>query len=248
VRTLLRDVVEILLGMNGILLRRLSALRLGSTVLRLGAIALLVGLYYALLAPRPRLSWAIVFFGLATLVHYVALFGLFARGPWESWAQALIRRHGEEEGFARGEALLALVFCLNGLSTGYVCSVPGGLDFLPRPLVIVLGVGLFAVGLTVKVWATRIVSLDTYYYRDMFLGRPVGDFKAAGPYRVFQNPMYGVGHLHAYGLALVAGSLPGLVAVACNQACIWAFYFLVEAPHVHQLYVAPKRGLPVTGE
>lgn len=240
-RKLARDVVEILLGMNGIILRRL-------TVLRLGAIGLFVGLHYALLAPRPRLWWAIAFFGLATLVHYVLLFGLFARGPRESWAQALVRRYGEEGGFARGEALLALVFCLNGLSTGYICSVTGGLELVPRPLTLALGVVLCAFGLTVKVWATRIVSLDTYYYRDMFLGRPVGEFKAEGPYRVFQNPMYGVGHLHAYGLALVAGSLPGLLAVAFNQACIWAFYFLVEAPHVYDIYIAPKRRLPATGE
>jgi len=240
-RAFVRDVVEILLGMNGIILRRLTALRLGS-------IALLVGLHYALLAPRPRFWWAIAFFAAATVIHYVLLFGMFARGPRENWAQALIRRYGEEGGFARGEALLALVFCLNGLSTGYICSVTGGLEFVPRPLAIGLGVILFAFGVTVKVWATRIVSLDTYYYRDMFLGRPVGGFKAAGPYRVFQNPMYGVGHLHAYGLALVAGSLPGLIAVAFNQACIWAFYFLVEAPHVYEIYIAPKRGLPATGD
>ena len=234
----LREVIEILLGMNGILLRRLSLLRLRASVLRLGTIAIPIALYCALLAPVPRLTWAVAFFGFATLVHYVLLFGLFARGPWESWAQALIRKHGEEEGFARGEALLAVVFCLNGLSTGYMCSVGGGLEFVPRPLALALGAVLFAIGLGTKVWATRIVSLDTYYYRDMFLGRQLGDFKAEGPYRVFRNPMYGIGHLHGYGLAIATGSLPGLLAVALNQACIWAFYALVEAPHVSQVYVS----------
>jgi protein-S-isoprenylcysteine O-methyltransferase Ste14 len=86
------------------------------------------------------------------------------------------------------------------------------------------------------VWATDIVGIDTYYYRDLFLRRPVGEFRVAGPYKVFRNPMYGVGHLHGYGSALVSASLLGLVLVAINQTCVWMFYWTVEKPHIEAVY------------
>ena len=46
--------------------------------------------------------------------------------------------------------------------------------------------------------------------------------------------MYGVGHLHGYGSALVAASLLGLVLVAINQACV-DFYWTVK-PHINAVY------------
>jgi hypothetical protein len=48
--------------------------------------------------------------------------------------------------------------------------------------------------------------------------------------------MYGVGHLHGYGSALVSASLLGLVLVAINQACVWLFYWTVEKPHIEAVY------------
>jgi hypothetical protein len=48
--------------------------------------------------------------------------------------------------------------------------------------------------------------------------------------------MYGVGHLHGYGSALLAGSLMGLVMVALNQACVWLFYWTIERPFVAEMY------------
>src|SRR5437879_10511727 len=53
----------------------------------------------------------------------------------------------------------------------------------------------------------------------------------AGPYRFFKNPMYTVGYLQVYGLALLAGSLPGLAAALFDQAAILTFYRAVEKPH-----------------
>jgi hypothetical protein len=48
--------------------------------------------------------------------------------------------------------------------------------------------------------------------------------------------MYGVGHLHGYGTALLSASLAGLVIVALNQALVWLFYLTVEKPHVEKVY------------
>ncbi len=43
--------------------------------------------------------------------------------------------------------------------------------------------------------------------------------------------MYTVGYLQVYGLALLAGSLPGLAAALFDQAAILTFYRAVEKPH-----------------
>src|ERR1051325_5449318 len=58
----------------------------------------------------------------------------------------------------------------------------------------------------------------------------------AGPYRWLRNPMYTVGYVQTYGLALLVASLPGLVAAVFSQGAIVAFYRLVERPHYQRLY------------
>jgi protein-S-isoprenylcysteine O-methyltransferase Ste14 len=236
----IKDVIEIVLAMSGILLRRL-------TVLRVAAALASLAFYQFYLVPRSNLRWALWYFAFATLIHYVLLFGVFARNKQQSWSQWLIERYGEERGFVLYEGLMAFVFCHNGLSTGYVCTVTGGLESVPTWALWVIGLSLSLVGFPVKIWATRVVGLDTYYYKDLFLRRPVAEFKVAGPYKVLNNPMYGVGHLHGYGVAVMSGSLLGLLAVAFNQACIWTFYFLIEKPHIHDVY-GQHRSEPVPSE
>jgi protein-S-isoprenylcysteine O-methyltransferase Ste14 len=229
---ILRDVVEIVLAMSGIILRRL-------TVLRVASILASLAVYQFYLLPRATLELALWYFGFATLIHYVLLFGIFARTN-NNWAKRLITRFGEERGFLIYEALMAFVFCHNGLSVGLLCAdaLRAGLDFMPQWALWTLGLSFSAIGFPVKIWATRVVGLDTYYYKDLFLRRPVAEFKVAGPYKVLDNPMYGVGHLHGYGVAIVSGSLVGLCAVALNQLCIWTFYLLIEKPHVREVYGA----------
>jgi protein-S-isoprenylcysteine O-methyltransferase Ste14 len=226
---LVRDVVEILLAMSGIVVRRLQVM----TVLALGVS---FAVYYLVLVPQANLTWAVWYFVWATVVHYMLLFGVFARTD-NNWAKRLINRYGEERGYALYETWMGFVFCHNGLSTGYICAAsPVGLEFVPAAVLPAVGIACSLIGLPIKVWATRVVGIDTYYYKDLFLRRPVSEFKVEGPYRFLNNPMYGVGHLHGYGVALLSGSLAGIVAVAFNQLCIWTFYFLVEKPHIHEMY------------
>jgi hypothetical protein len=40
-----------------------------------------------------------------------------------------------------------------------------------------------------------------------------------------------VGYLQTYGLALISGSLPGLIASVCDQAAILLFHWRVESAH-----------------
>jgi protein-S-isoprenylcysteine O-methyltransferase Ste14 len=78
-----------------------------------------------------------------------------------------------------------------------------------------------------------------YYFRDMFLGRPVAPICDGGPYRFLRNPMYSVGQLQGYGYALLYGSLPGFVAAGAGHLLIYAFYVMAERPFVRRAYIAP---------
>lgn len=223
----LRAVLEILLAMSGVVLRRMTIARGASFLVSLG-------IYLWAMQNNSR-TVAIWYFALATFLHYVVLFGFFAKGGWSAW---FIRRYGEEEGFKRCEAVMTLVFFHNGASTALVCAASAGVltNYAPAEWLTLCGIACSCVGLPIKIWATAIVGIDTYYYRDLFLRRPVGEFRVAGPYKVFRNPMYGVGHLHGYGSALLAASDMGLVMVALNQALVWAFYWTVEKPHIEEVF------------
>ena len=70
----------------------------------------------------------------------------------------------------------------------------------------------------------------------MFVRRPIGNFEVKGPFRYFSNPMYGIGQFNAYGLALLSGSIWGILAAALNQITMYIFYFLCEKPHIERLF------------
>jgi protein-S-isoprenylcysteine O-methyltransferase Ste14 len=97
---------------------------------------------------------------------------------------------------------------------------------------IALGVILVGVGVGTKLWARATLGSDAYYWYDFFAPART-ELTRRGPYRWLHNPMYTVGYLQTYGLALIAGSLPGLVASAFDQLAILVFHRLVEHPHVH---------------
>ena len=103
------------------------------------------------------------------------------------------------------------MFLNQGLGVGCMAAlhVPRWEQAVPAPLVLAAGVALFVVGLVVKLWATLTVGVDVYYFRDMFLGRPLATACDGGPYRFLRNPMYSLGQLQGYGYALLYGSLPG---------------------------------------
>ncbi len=107
---------------------------------------------------------------------------------------------------------------------------------IPKSLALTIAVPVFVVGFGVKYWATWIVGMDTYYYRDLFLEKAHGEFTAKGPYLKLANPMYGVGNWHGYAIALLAGSTAGLVFAAVCHLSIYGFYFIVEKPFIAELY------------
>lgn len=182
---------------------------------------------------------------LAILVCYGgngAILGTELRRRW-------IERSGVEVAWRRYEMLMGHLFLHQGLGVGAVAAWrPSSLGGLELPSLDwpahALGAVLFFIGFSTKWWATELVGLDVYYYRDLFERRATGVLVHTGPYRWLTNPMYGVGHVHSYGYALLRGSWPALIAAAACQAAVYCLYFLVERPFVRQTYGAALPGPP----
>jgi len=157
--------------------------------------------------------------------------------------ETAIRRLGPDAAFRRYETLVGTMFASQGLGVGAMCALDSGAWRLPIAPEIAMPVGLllFIVGFGTKIWAIHLVGLDTYYFKDLFLGQTQGPFVSRGPYRFLANPMYGVGQIHGYGFALASGSLTGLAAAAICQLSIYGFYFAVERPFIARVYLSSAR-------
>jgi len=146
--------------------------------------------------------------------------------------------NGEKDGYLAFEAILGFLFFHNGLSIGYIASAtPDSLfDFMNKDLLLIIVTILFISGFTIKILAAKAVTIEIYYWKDMFLGRKISDFVISGPYKYINNPMYGVGQLQAYAIAIWYGSKYGLMAALLNQLLIFSFYFLVEKKFIKRIY------------
>lgn len=186
----------------------------------------------------PVWGWLALGYAAASRLAYVLYVGIALRRQERS--QHFTRDAGQDEGFSRfrrrastlmtNDAVGFLVACLAGWDT-----LPGG---RPRSVMIVSGIFLVIVGIATKLWARATLGGDAYYWANFFVDTPAVTRVRAGPYRFIRNPMYTVGYLHAYGAALLAGSLPGLIAALFSQAAILAFHVLVEKPHFDRYRVA----------
>jgi protein-S-isoprenylcysteine O-methyltransferase Ste14 len=172
---------------------------------------------------------------LASRLAYVSYIGVtLAR---EDRSAYLTTRYGAEQAFRRFRRMAALLMYNDAASFVLLCVVTRHTLQLPVPQGVTLAVGavLVVIGGAVKAWATATLGAGAYYWRDFFV--PVERLvpKTAGPYPFFKNPMYSVGYLPTYGLALITGSLPALIASAIDQAAILAFHRWVEKPHVEKM-------------
>ena len=153
----------------------------------------------------------------------------------------LTRRHGAEEGFRRFRRVAAFVMANDAVSFGLLCLVSANTLTvgLSRGLEITVGAVLALVGVATKIWAAATLG-DGYYWRNFFTPTDRVVPKAAGPYRWLKNPMYTVGYLPVYGLALATASAFGLVAALFDQCAIRLFYHLVEKPHFERWRQPPS--------
>jgi protein-S-isoprenylcysteine O-methyltransferase Ste14 len=183
---------------------------------------------------------AIIYFAVSTIV-YIGFICLIL--PKQGLRLRLIERFGEEKAYLYYEAFLAFAFFQNGVALSFIsqCSAGSGFrDAFPRAIVIILLLLLFAAGLVTKIWAAYVVGIPIYYWKDMFLGRKVSEFVETGPYKYLSNPMYGIGQLQVYAIAIYYDSVYGIIFGAINQALVFLFYFTVEKPFIIRTYISPQ--------
>ncbi len=151
--------------------------------------------------------------------------------------QVFTRDDGVAMGFQRfrrrashlmtNDAASLVVLCVasrEGLHTG----IPPSITLAVSGLLIVAGIGT-------KAWAAKTLGSEAYYWHNFFAPEQSAPLGPPGPYRYLKNPMYTVGYLQAYGLALALGSLPGLAAALFDQVAILTFHHWVEKPHYRTL-------------
>ncbi len=156
---------------------------------------------------------------------------------------AIRAKLGEAKALRLYNAIVGLMFANQAHAHGAIyVAFAGSITFQPYWILAAAGALLIVIGTGIKFWATAVTSIDTYYYNDMFLGRPVESCKeyvVRGPYKFLKNPMYGIGNLQGYGAALLIASWEGLVVAAAYHCGIYLFQVFVERPFVNRVYRNP---------
>src|SRR6187402_726503 len=154
-----------------------------------------------------HINYAIAYFSFSTIVYLGFIFMIL---PEHGLRLKMIDKFGEENAYLYYEGFLAFAFFHNGASLTFISQSSIGSGFLentPQLIVLAIVVILFVVGLVVKIWSAYVVGIPIYYWKDMFLGRKVSDFVVTGPYKYFSNPMYGIGQLQVYAMAIYYNSI-----------------------------------------
>ena len=231
----IRDLIEIVISMAGFVPRTATIFRIIIMAASL-CFSFYLTIYEAL---NPGI--AIIYFLIAEILYLGFISSVLPENGLRHW---FIRKWGDEKkGYRAYETILGFLFFHNGASIGYIASSSQGtlfniddkgIFFLVLPFLIAFGFGI-------KIWAAKVVSVDIYYWKDMFLGRKICDFVVTGPYKYFSNPMYGIGQLPAYATAIWYGSINGLIAAFVNQLLIFTFYFLAEKKFIKRVYLTESK-------
>jgi len=177
--------------------------------------------------------WACLTLGyhLASRLAYV--FGVGAALTQQQRHQFFTRRDGVEAGFRRFRRVAATLMNNDGVSFVLLCVVTRQTigPAVPVTVLVMGGVLFVALGVSIKLWAAMRLGYGAYYWHNFFAATDPVVPEPPGPYRFLKNPMYSLGYLHVYGVALFFASLPGLIAAVFDQAAILVFYRIVEKPH-----------------
>jgi protein-S-isoprenylcysteine O-methyltransferase Ste14 len=155
----------------------------------------------------------------------------------EERRQRFTRDGGVEAGWRRFRRTASWIMNNDGVAFVLLCLLtrntlsPGW----PRGVTLAMAGALIATGVGIKVWAASRLGGKAYYWHNFFDPSDSLEVNPPGPYRYLKNPMYTLGYLQTYGLALLFASLPGLLLSGFAQLAILGFHRLVEAPHFEAL-------------
>jgi protein-S-isoprenylcysteine O-methyltransferase Ste14 len=147
-------------------------------------------------------------------------------------------RFGRAEAFRRFRRTASIVMNHDAFAFVVLCVVTRNTWRLPLAWGVTFGSGaaLAIIGLGIKLWAARTLGSDAYYWHNFFDPDEAIGPVSSGPYRFLSSPMYTVGYLQTYGLALMLRSFPGVIVAGFLQVSILIFYFLIEKPHFQRLH------------
>lgn len=226
----LLNLFVLLISMSGFVVKHATVLR---TLVMTAAFLFSIYLGNSALLTAPVAVW---FYVLSTAAYIGFLYMVLPENGLRHW---IVRRWGgEQQGYLVYEAVLGFLFFVNGAAIGYMSvAFAGSLPlFIEEAILRPVAAFLFVIGWVVKIWATNVAGIDIYYWKDMFLGRKISRFVADGPYRFIHNPMYGVGQLQSYAVALWYQSWPGLLAALAYQLLVFSFYYLEERKFIANVY------------
>lgn len=191
---------------------------------------------YLIFYQSSNFKLAILYYSIAEIFYIGFLILVLRKNGYRYWFVKNFK--GEQKGYLAYEGILGFLFFNNAASIGYVASSSPGnfLGFINGNFLFTLAIILFIAGFLIKIWAAKVVSINIYYWKDMFLGKKISKFVITGPYKYFSNPMYGIGQIPAYAVAIFYGSLYGLIIALVNQILIFSFYHLVEKKFIKRVY------------
>ena len=193
-----------------------------------------------ILPKHAQLDVAILYFVCSTIIYIGFIFLVL---PENGLRLVLIDKFGEEEAYRYYEGFLAFAFFHNGVGLTFISQSSAGTGFFesfPDYVTILIAGVLFVFGMVVKIWSAYVVGIPVYYWKDMFVRRKVSDFVVTGPYKYFNNPMYGIGQLQVYAMAIYYNSIYGLLFGLINQGLIFLFYYVAEKPFIYKTYIQQK--------
>lgn len=181
-------------------------------------------------------QWLVFTYAILSRLAYVLFVGwTLRREEREGFYTA---RFGPVLGFRRFRRRAAWVMYHDAFAFILLCVVTRDTWALPLPSAVSFAIGavLAIVGLGTKLWAARTLGSNAYYWHNFFNPAEAVGPVSSGPYRFISSPMYTIGYLPTYGLALLLRSYPGLIAAGFSQAAILVFYVLIEKPHFSRLH------------
>lgn len=228
---MLKRIITVVLAMSGILLDKISPLRILLLLFIISA-----STFSYLFSNKVTFITALTIFLLIFCIRYIFLFFSFTKS---GVAYYLKKKFGEDYGYELYQSATAVLFFLSASGFTLLVNKSVGFlfpSFLVNPVILLfIGIPIILIGFVTNIWSTVIVGIDVYYYKDLFLGRKIGEFKKEGPYNFLSNPMYTVGQASGYGTAIISASLPGVVVIFLNQVLMYIFYLLFEKPHIKKI-------------